>query len=148
MFLFRLKRTMKLGIKSLWMHRLRSTLTALGVIFGVSSVIAMLAIGEGASQHAQEQIARLGSQNIIIKTVEPPVEQDVSSQEGTYRPGDIGAGSGKLIGENEGKHGGQYRRNKHRQHYPYAWHGSSHQFSNNSHQGSGDQYLPQRRHLS
>ncbi len=45
MFNFRLKRIIKLGIKSLWMHRLRSTLTALGIIFGVSSVIAMLAIG-------------------------------------------------------------------------------------------------------
>jgi putative ABC transport system permease protein len=71
MFLFRLKRTIKLGAKSLWMHRLRSTLTALGVVFGVCSVIAMLAIGEGASREAQEQIARLGSRNIIIKTVKP-----------------------------------------------------------------------------
>jgi putative ABC transport system permease protein len=72
MFLFRLKRTFKLGIKSLWMHRLRSTLTTLGIIFGVSSVIAMLAIGEGASQDAQEKIAQLGSKNIIIKTVRRP----------------------------------------------------------------------------
>ncbi|MCX5637990.1 MAG: ABC transporter permease, partial [Planctomycetota bacterium] len=85
MFFFRLKRTLKLGIKSLWMHRLRSTLTTLGIIFGVSSVIAMLAIGEGASKHAQEQIARLGSTNIIIKTVEPPEEQDVSGQQETMR---------------------------------------------------------------
>jgi putative ABC transport system permease protein len=85
MFFFRLKRTVKLGIKSLWMHRLRSTLTTLGIIFGVSSVIAMLAIGEGASKHAQEQIARLGSTNIIIKTVEPPEEQDVSGQQETMR---------------------------------------------------------------
>jgi len=85
MISFRLKRTLKLGIKSLWMHRLRSTLTTLGVIFGVASVIAMLAIGEGASQHAQEQIARLGSCNIIIKTVEPPEEQDASAQEQSMR---------------------------------------------------------------
>ena len=49
---FQLKRILKLGVKSLWMHRLRSTLTALGIIFGVSSVISMLAIGEGASQDA------------------------------------------------------------------------------------------------
>ncbi len=81
MFLFRLKRTFKLGIKSLWMHRLRSTLTALGIIFGVSSVIAMLAIGEGASQDAQEKIAQLGSKNIIIKTVEPPEDQSSGSQQ-------------------------------------------------------------------
>lgn len=85
MLSFRLKRTFKLGIKSLWMHRLRSTLTTLGVIFGVASVIAMLAIGEGASQHAQEQIARLGSRNIIIKTVEPPEDQDASRQEQSMR---------------------------------------------------------------
>jgi putative ABC transport system permease protein len=80
MFIFRLKRTAKLGIKSLWMHKLRSTLTTLGIIFGVSSVIAMLAIGEGASQQAQEQIARLGSRNVIIKTIQPPQEQDTSGQ--------------------------------------------------------------------
>jgi len=85
MFLFRFKRTAKLGIKSLWMHKLRSSLTALGIIFGVSSVIAMLAIGEGASRAAQEQIARLGSRNIIIKTVPPPEDKDVGSQEQTMR---------------------------------------------------------------
>lgn len=80
MFLFRFKRTVKLGLKSLWMHRLRSTLTTLGMIFGVSSVIAMLAIGEGASRTAQEQIARLGSLNIIIKTIKPPEDEEASSQ--------------------------------------------------------------------
>jgi len=83
MLLFRLKRTFKLGMKSLWMHRLRSTLTALGIIFGVSSVIAMLAIGEGASRQAQEQIARLGSLNIIIKTIKPPEDQGSTTQEQT-----------------------------------------------------------------
>ena len=81
MLLFRLKRTLKLGIKSLWMHRLRSTLTALGMIFGVSSVIAMLAIGEGASRQAQQQIARLGSLNIIVKTIKPLEEQKATTQE-------------------------------------------------------------------
>ncbi len=85
MFLFRFKRTAKLGIKSLWMHKLRSTLTTLGIIFGVSSVIAMLAIGEGASREAQEQIARLGSRNIIIKTVPPPDDKDVGTQQESMR---------------------------------------------------------------
>ena len=65
------------------MHRLRSTLTTLGIIFGVASVIAMLAIGEGASQDAQEQIARLGSRNVIIKTIKPPEEQDASGESST-----------------------------------------------------------------
>ncbi len=69
--LFRLKRSVILGIKSLWMHKLRSMLTALGIVFGVASVIAMLAIGEGASYEAQEQIKNLGSQNIILQSVKP-----------------------------------------------------------------------------
>lgn len=69
--LFRLKRSIILGIKSLWMHKLRSMLTALGIVFGVASVIAMLAIGEGASHEAQEQIKNLGSQNIILQSVKP-----------------------------------------------------------------------------
>ena len=80
MFLFRLKRTIKLGAKSLWMHRLRSTLTTLGIIFGVCSVVAMLAIGEGASRHTQEQIARLGSSNIIIQTIKPPEQQNPTGE--------------------------------------------------------------------
>ncbi len=75
MHLFGVKRTVKLGIKSLWMHRLRSALTTLGIIFGVCSVIAMLAIGEGASQEAQEAIARLGSTNLLVETVKPPEER-------------------------------------------------------------------------
>ena len=81
MFLFRFKRTLKLGIKSLWMHRLRSTLTALGIIFGVSSVIAMLAIGEGASEETQRQIAQLGSLNIILETVKPQTLQSSTGQQ-------------------------------------------------------------------
>ncbi len=71
---FSVKRTVKFSIKSLWMHRLRSALTMLGMIFGVCSVVAMLAIGEGASQETQAIIARLGSTNLLIETVEPPKE--------------------------------------------------------------------------
>lgn len=71
----RLRRTIRLGFKSLWLHRLRSLLTALGIVFGVCSVIAMLAIGEGASQEAQDQIRSLGSQNIILRSVKPPDDQ-------------------------------------------------------------------------
>ena len=62
------------------MHRLRSALTTLGIVFGVCSVIAMLAIGEGASREAQELIARLGSRNLIVETVEPPEERADTSE--------------------------------------------------------------------
>jgi len=71
---------MRLGLRSLWLHRLRSLLTVLGIVFGVCSVIAMLAIGEGASFEAQERIKNLGSQNIILKSVKPPEEQKVSDK--------------------------------------------------------------------
>jgi ABC-type lipoprotein export system ATPase subunit/ABC-type antimicrobial peptide transport system permease subunit len=65
-------RTMHIGTKSLLLHKLRSVLTMLGIIFGVCSVIAMLAIGEGASFAAQEKIKKMGSANIIIRAVKPP----------------------------------------------------------------------------
>ena len=79
----RLKRTVRLGFKSLWLHRLRSLLTVLGIVFGVCSVIAMLAIGEGASYEAQERIRRLGSNNIILQSIRPP--QDTGSTATTSR---------------------------------------------------------------
>src|SRR3989440_6196919 len=76
----RLQRTIRLALKSLWLHRLRSLLTVLGIVFGVCSVIAMLAIGEGASFEAQELIKNLGSQNVILRSVKPPEEQKVSER--------------------------------------------------------------------
>ena len=72
-------RTVRLGVGSLLLHKLRSLLTTLGVLFGVSSVIAMLAVGEGASEEAQEQIRQLGSQNVILRSVKPP-DDKVSNQ--------------------------------------------------------------------
>ncbi len=67
-------RTWKLGVKSLMVHPLRSSLTVLGIFIGVASVIWLLAIGEGISLKAQEQIASLGARNIIIRTKKPPNE--------------------------------------------------------------------------
>ena len=69
---FQFLTTIRLGVKSLMLHKLRSILTMLGIIFGVCSVIAMLAIGEGASYEAQQAIKKLGSQNIILRSVKPP----------------------------------------------------------------------------
>ena len=48
------------SIQTLLLHKLRSFLTMLGVVFGVGSVMAMLAVGEGASKEALEQIRKLG----------------------------------------------------------------------------------------
>jgi putative ABC transport system permease protein len=69
---------LRLGFKSLLLHKLRSILTMLGIIFGVCSVIAMLAIGEGASYEAQEAIKKLGSANIILRSVKPSEEAKLS----------------------------------------------------------------------
>jgi putative ABC transport system permease protein len=68
-------RTLQLSAKSLWMHPLRSSLTVLGIFIGVSSVIWLLALGEGISRAAQEQISSLGALNIIVRTVKPPTDQ-------------------------------------------------------------------------
>ena len=81
----RLGRTLRMALRSLWLHRLRSLLTVLGIVFGVCSVIAMLAIGEGASFEAQEQIKNLGSQNVILRSVKPPEEQKGQGASGPLR---------------------------------------------------------------
>ena len=76
----RFVRALRMGVSSLLLHKLRSFLTTLGVLFGVASVIAMLAVAEGASEEAQDQIRELGSQNVILRSVKPP-EDRISNQE-------------------------------------------------------------------
>jgi len=88
-----LLRTLKLGIKSLLLHKLRSLLTMLGVILGVGSVIAMLAIGEGSKREALERIRQLGSANVIIRSVKPNQqgsEEDSTSEQKSSRVMDYG----------------------------------------------------------
>jgi len=70
----RIGRGLQLGIKSLLLHKLRSGLTVLGIVFGVAAVISMLAVGEGASREAQTRIEQLGATNIIIRSVKPSDE--------------------------------------------------------------------------
>jgi putative ABC transport system permease protein len=69
----------KLGLSDVWRHKTRSALTMLGMVFGVGSVIAMLAVGEGASQQALDSIKRLGSQNIMVMSMKPTSEEGVST---------------------------------------------------------------------
>jgi putative ABC transport system permease protein len=64
----RMIRNIRLGLENVLLHKLRSLLTILGIVFGVASVIAMLSVGEGASRQALDQIRRLGSHNIIISS--------------------------------------------------------------------------------
>jgi putative ABC transport system permease protein len=67
--------TLNVGVKNLLLHKLRSLLTLLGVILGVGSVIAMLAVGEGSKKEALERIRKLGANNVIIRSVKPSGEQ-------------------------------------------------------------------------
>lgn len=81
-----------IGLEALSGNKLRSFLTALGVVFGVAAVIAMLAIGNGAQQELLEQMKLVGVNNIVIK----PADQRVEG----------GSGSGKSDGGGSGSSGG------------------------------------------
>jgi putative ABC transport system permease protein len=81
----RIRRGIVLGLRSLLLHKLRSGLTALGLMFGVAAVISMLAVGEGASRSAQRDIEQLGATNIILRSVKP--SDDV--QAATGRPASL-----------------------------------------------------------
>ncbi len=63
--------TVRTGLKSVALHKLRSSLTVLGIVLGVASVIVMLAVGEAARFEAIRQIQELGATNIIVRTVKP-----------------------------------------------------------------------------
>ncbi len=76
MFSTRLEHAARLGIRSLAAHRLRSVLTALGIILGVASVIVMLAVGEAAKAEALRQLEDLGANTVLIRSVKPQDQPD------------------------------------------------------------------------
>ncbi|MHC5110177.1 MAG: ABC transporter permease [Planctomycetota bacterium] len=70
--------TFLLGLNNLRLHKLRSLLTSLGIIFGVAAVICMLSITEAASADEMRIIELLGTRNIIVNSVKPPAPQNTS----------------------------------------------------------------------
>jgi putative ABC transport system permease protein len=70
----RLTHTVRLGLRSLAAHRLRSGLTMLGIVLGVASVIVMLAVGEAARYQALKQLEDLGASTILLRSVKPTDE--------------------------------------------------------------------------
>jgi putative ABC transport system permease protein len=74
----------RLGLHSLRVHKVRSILSALGIIFAVWGVIAMLGMNEGASRQSQKLLRELGSNNIIINS-RKPVRQSSSATSGEGR---------------------------------------------------------------
>jgi putative ABC transport system permease protein len=88
----RLEFSVRTAIEALRHNKLRASLTSLGILFGVASVIAMLAIGKGAEQEILEQMRLLGSNNVVITPLveqkEGPVEdQQPDKQVKKYSPG-------------------------------------------------------------
>ncbi len=79
------------GIEALSHNSLRAALTSLGILFGVASVIAMLAIGRGAEQEILAQMRLLGSNNIVITPIveqkEEAAKQAGEQQSRRFSPG-------------------------------------------------------------
>ncbi len=75
-FFFRYFHDIEIAVESIVSNKLKSMLTALGIIFGVAAVIAMLAIGKGAKQEIMEQMKMVGVNNILIN---PIIQEETSS---------------------------------------------------------------------
>lgn len=66
--------TFRLGVFSLLLQPMRSGLAIVGIWIGIMAVIWLVALGEGVSQQAQEQIKDLGATNVIVRSVKPSVQ--------------------------------------------------------------------------
>jgi putative ABC transport system permease protein len=82
----------RLGIRSILAHKLRSVLTTLGIIFGVAGLVSMMSIAEGARREAMDQIRLLGTNNIRVNhrelTGDLKEEADLKGSDGlTYGDG-------------------------------------------------------------
>src|SRR5262245_6406653 len=64
-------RSLVLAGRSLWLHKLRTILSVLGIIIGTGAVISLMAFGEGSMKDALDDIKRQGATNIIIKSEKP-----------------------------------------------------------------------------
>ncbi len=78
----RLLANLYIAIAAVIANKIRSLLTALGIIFGVAAVIAMLAIGNGAQQEILNQIKLVGVNNIVVKPIIEQKEEKLSEQTG------------------------------------------------------------------
>jgi putative ABC transport system permease protein len=76
--------TIRLGLKNLRLHMLRSALTSLGIILGVAAVIVMVSIGEGNKQAALRGIEALGATNIIVRSSNPPETASMGGEERSF----------------------------------------------------------------
>jgi putative ABC transport system permease protein len=82
MMIQRLLANLYIAIDAVIANKIRSLLTALGIIFGVAAVIAMLAIGNGAQQEILNQIKLVGVNNIVIKPIVEQKEEKIEEKVG------------------------------------------------------------------
>lgn len=73
-------RSLVLASRSLWLHKLRTVLSVLGIIIGTAAVIALMAFGQGSMQDALDDIQRQGATNIIITSVKPTDDSSSSKR--------------------------------------------------------------------
>jgi putative ABC transport system permease protein len=76
----KLGRTVHLAVRSLWLHKLRASLSVLGIVIGTSAVIALMAFGKGSMQDALNDIKRQGATNIIVRSVKPTDDSATSGR--------------------------------------------------------------------
>src|SRR5438270_12407543 len=60
-----------LALRSLWLHKLRSALSVVGIVIGIGAVIALMAFGKGSMEDALEDIRRQGTTNVIVRSIKP-----------------------------------------------------------------------------
>src|SRR5688572_32529319 len=82
----RLMANLLIAISAVIANKFRSLLTALGIIFGVAAVIAMLAIGNGAQKEILDQIKLVGVNNIVIKPIVEQKEEKLEEETGKKEP--------------------------------------------------------------
>ena len=76
----RLMANFTIALEALISNRMRSLLTALGIIFGVAAVIAMLAIGNGTQQELNEQMKLVGVNNVVITPIIQQKEETINTE--------------------------------------------------------------------
>ncbi len=74
----------RLGLKNLRLHMLRSVLTSLGIILGVAAVIIMVSIGEGKKQDALREIEVLGATNVIVRSFRPAESRSFGGEQRSF----------------------------------------------------------------
>lgn len=81
----------QIALEAIWSNKVRSILTALGIIFGVGAVIAMLAVGNGAQQEILNQMKLIGVNNIVVNPIfdkkEGKLDEGQETKKSKFSPG-------------------------------------------------------------